>query len=249
MPGSPSLLVSFQNAAELLVCGEDAPSWLDLKNPSRGPLGCPELDQAEDFLEAVRMLPTTAGRRTTSLALGELHERSWSGMEAVIAKFDYAKVALSACEPDRDWPNQLEPLRSMLSQPSRLVLTYYADRSLAGCPDWTNVIQSARTFGSQYLLIDTFDKAAGRLWTWLSRGELQDMIAQAQAAGLQVALAGSLKLGELGAAFELGAEIVGVRGAVCEFASRLSPISRDKVIRAAEEVRSACRAMTTGMVT
>ena len=58
--------------------------------------------------------------------------------------------------------------------------------------------------------------------------ELKEFVDSSQEAGMRVALAGSLKLDHMDALKELGPDIIGVRGAVCEGKDRKTRISPEQ---------------------
>lgn len=237
------LLVSYQNASELEATHGFLPDWIDLKNPSRGSLGCPSAKTAEAFLKTARAL-VKGGAPTISVAVGELKDGSWVGCEEFIAGFDFAKIGLAHCQLCPSWQNEVRELHASLNLPNRLILCYYADAHLAESPNWQQVLEVSQSIGAAYILIDTFDKQAGRLWDWCSEDQLLSMKASAQKVGIQLALAGSMQLDELPQVVRLGVNVVGFRGAVCKFGSRVQTLCRDRLDKASEAIRCLLRLST-----
>jgi uncharacterized protein (UPF0264 family) len=62
------------------------------------------------------------------------------------------------------------------------------------------------------------------------------MAREASLAGLQLSLAGSLKLDELETAVEVGATVVGLRGALCHNGSRTGSLCRDRLWQALDRI-------------
>jgi (5-formylfuran-3-yl)methyl phosphate synthase len=235
-PSNLKLLVSYQNAAELLASEGCLPDWIDLKNPDRGSLGCPTADVAAAFLKTARGL-VKQGKTNLSIAVGELRGNAWLGMEEVIAGFDFAKVGLENCVDNASWSTDAIALSKQLKLPERLILCYYADAHRAHSPGWEQVLDASQAVRAPYILIDTFDKQAGRIWDWCCDLELLKMRDSAAKVNILVALAGSLRLHELARAAQLGIDVVGLRGAVCEFGSRVEPLCRDRLRQALEALQ------------
>jgi uncharacterized protein (UPF0264 family) len=224
----PRLLVSFSSADEFRAVSDLPFDWIDLKSPHRGSLGCPQPAEAVAFSDIARIV-AKRNRCPISLALGELHTHDWASMIGTADKFDFVKVGLSNCLHDPNWQNELELAAGELRMEGRLIPAYYADHKLALSPSWGQVLQAARHLGTKYVLIDTFDKLAGRLWNWLPPEQLASCRSESLDAGVELAVAGSLALDELEGICAMGIPIVGVRGAVCEFGSRRQAIDRARL--------------------
>jgi (5-formylfuran-3-yl)methyl phosphate synthase len=236
VPNHLKLLVSYQNASEFEATQGFLPDWIDLKNPDQGSLGCPTPQTAETFLRTARSL-SKRGATPISIAIGELKDRSWLGCEEIIARFDFAKIGLAQCRLVPTWQKEVLELQASLDLPNRLILCYFADANLADSPDWEQVLEASQRIGATYVLVDTFDKHAGRLWDWCSEDQLLMMKTSAQEVGIQLALAGSMQLDELPRVIRLGVSVVGFRGAVCKFGSRVQTLCRDRLSKASEAIR------------
>jgi (5-formylfuran-3-yl)methyl phosphate synthase len=82
-------------------------------------------------------------------------------------------------------------------------------------------------------LVDTFVKDGRGLYGYLSPRELATLIDATHAVGGSFAVAGQLRLGELG---RVGADVVGVRTAVCRGGDRGGELDRDLVAAAVAEL-------------
>jgi (5-formylfuran-3-yl)methyl phosphate synthase len=105
----------------------------------------------------------------------------------------------------------------------RIVLAAYAD-----APEWDCVIDAAVHCGAKGVLLDTRDKDAPGLFGVLSDEAIERWVQRAHATGLTVALAGKLTAADIPRVEALGADIAGVRGAVCE-GGRGGRVSAEKV--------------------
>ena len=82
---------------------------------------------------------------------------------------------------------------------------------------------------SRSCLLDTAVKDGRGLLEWLSPEALTSLVAEAHAAGLEVALAGALRAEDLPVVRDTGADIAGVRSAVCGDGRRSAPLDAARV--------------------
>ncbi len=226
MPETSKLLVSARSAIESEWVIESGAKWLDLKEPDYGSLGRPKL---ETILELTRM--EISSDLQVSVAGGELGEWPFELDEALAGILPvrfHLKLALANCN-GKKWQETARRISQSLKHPSQLILVHYADSAEAHSPDWTQVIEAARSLDCRYVLIDTHNKRTGGLLDHFSLARLRELIQLARDAGLSVALAGSLKLTQLESLTHLGAEWLGVRGCVCQTNERTSSLCRDKL--------------------
>jgi uncharacterized protein (UPF0264 family) len=224
------LLVSVQNEGEFRIALRAGVRWIDVKDPSRGALGCPEIDVATG-IQRTMILENTADIHF-SVALGELSETPLNDLIHYTGSFaDSAvfKIALSNCCNRTDWRGLATTLAKGIGNPNRLILVHYADANESAAPSWREILLTAREIGSEYLLIDTWGKNGRSLLDFYSVEALQSMIAEANAFGFRVAIAGSLPLEALRSLASLGADWIGVRGAVCDGPHRTGSICETKV--------------------
>lgn len=231
------LLVSVQNESELQVALRAGVRWIDVKDPSRGALGRPEIDVATGIRR--KMTAENAAEIHFSIALGELNETPLDELIRYAGSFldgTVFKVALSDCCRRTDWRELVTALAKGIETSKRLILVHYADASQAAAPSWREVLLTAVELGSEYLLIDTWGKNGNSLLDFYPIEALQSMIADANSAGLSVAIAGSIPMVELRNLANIGADWVGVRGAVCEGPHRTGSICETKVRSALAEL-------------
>jgi hypothetical protein len=88
-----------------------------------------------------------------------------------------------------------------------------------------------------WLLIDTASKDGRRLTDHLATDQLREMVEGAREAGIRLALAGSLRPEDLPILLQLGADLVGVRGAVCQPCERGGPLDPSRLARTVRTVR------------
>lgn len=249
------VLISLQSIDELKIVGDSSFRWLDLKDPTAGSLGCPTYDVADVFISwAEKYIDRNHSK--LSIALGEFNDWFAPRQENtnpirkqatrltqpdrlpdiacqnainLLDRFDFAKLALSETNHCPNWLSDIQSKFGQLIDKQKLILVYYADESIANAPSFHSVLTASIEMGCRYILIDTYAKQRGRLWDWKNHQWLTEAVYQAHQSGLQVALAGSLKMDEFEQAMTTGADVVGFRTALCKDSSRVSSLCCDKL--------------------
>lgn len=214
----PRLLVSVTDATEALAALTGGADIIDVKDPSRGSLG-----KADDRI-INQVIDAVANRAPVTAALGELTRfMTFSPSKPSVSM---VKLGLSHAGPN--WRNDL--WAALLPyRPARPVAVAYADHQRADAPDPHAVLQWAINHHAAALLFDTFIKDGKGLFHWLDDDALRPFVTSAHADGVQVALAGSLRLGDVSRCVALGADIIAVRGAACHSDDRTARISAERV--------------------
>ena len=225
----PGLLVSARSIAESRIIVDSGARWLDLKEPTLGSLGRPSLELV--FAIFALDLPKTV---QLSVAGGEL--LSWTVdlnhmLAAKLPARAYLKLALADCR-DIEWLEVTEQISLALVRRSQLILVHYADTTDSRSPHWQEVIETSKALGGKFVLIDTHNKTLGGLLDHYSLAQLEKMVGVAKQLSLGVALAGSLKLEQLPSLSNIGADWLGVRGAVCLDTDRTGELCLDRLQRA-----------------
>jgi uncharacterized protein (UPF0264 family) len=232
-------LISVRNVREAQSALAGGCDVIDIKEPTRGSLGCAD----EVTIRAISA--QVNGVVSVSAALGELtdlanahskfvsqfalpakHEEGASDGCHARQTLDYIKLGLA--DAPRDWRQQLTRLAEMIGR-DRFVAVAYADAARAGAPDVDAVLQWAIDRRVAGFLIDTHEKNGVTLFDHLPAAALRPTVQRAQAHKLFVALAGSLRQGDLPDATALGPDLVALRGAACDQNDRESAICADRV--------------------
>jgi uncharacterized protein (UPF0264 family) len=231
-PAPTRLLVSVRSAAEVEAALDGGADVIDVKEPGRGPLGQADASVLRDVLRSV------AGRRLVSAALGELTP---DARIPALPGLAYVKWGLAGWPPSAPWREVLRAKIDTSAQVAgpRVVVTAYADWQRAAAPPVEEVWRLAAERPGGVLLLDTFvkDPPVYRDWPltlldWLPLRRLIELCAQARAAGLRVALAGSVGPEHVPALLEAGPDWIAVRGAVCA-GGRQGVVNAGKVRRLA----------------
>lgn len=222
------LLVSVRSALEAEAALRGGAALIDVKEPSRGSLG-----RASDrtLADVVR---TVAGRRPVSAALGELLDapKDIGPPEDIPLTFVKWGLAGYAGRGDAAWRSELwlasRGLRER--QPTcRAVAVAYADCRHARAPAPDEICGFAIENELGAFLIDTWQKDGSTLLDCLTLTEIERLRERCRAAGLPMALAGSLGPAEIQTLLPLRPDWFAVRGAVCQGRQREARIDVGKV--------------------
>jgi (5-formylfuran-3-yl)methyl phosphate synthase len=200
---APGLLVSVRSAAEALVALEGGADLIDVKEPSRGPMGSADADVIETVVRAV------AGRTPVSAAFGEWVDWKERPIPAGLsfAKWGLSRLAESCL--------QVAVKIRHAAGSAAPVLVAYADFERGQSPDPDLVAWDACDIGLPVFLIDTAVKDGSTLLDHIDPITLERIRRRLQHAGVKVAFAGSLDASAIRQLAPLEPEWFAVRGAVC----------------------------------
>ena len=202
------LLVSVADPREARAALAGGADVIDAKDPRRGALGAVAPHRLRAICDAVR------AHRPVSAALGDATQAARIGraaQAAVEAGVTYVKVGFGGIGS----PARVHRLAAAAGAGARLILVGYADWERVDGPHPAVVLEVAAAVGAAGVLIDTAFKGVG-LFGLVPRDSVGTWVAAARGAGLLAALAGGLEGPDLQTAREVGADIVGVRGAACD---------------------------------
>jgi uncharacterized protein (UPF0264 family) len=207
------LLVSVSGPEDAAAAIEGGADIIDAKDASQGALGA----VTPSVLRAI--IVTVGGRRSVSMALGDAPDSSVPTRLAGLAAGDvsFVKLGFAAGVSGQQGAAHARSLAGALAGTgTAMVLAAYADGGLDRLGR-NAVIEIAAECGATGVLLDTLDKRGARpVFGILGPGDVAAWVAEAQRAGLVAALAGSLGADEIALASDTGADVAGVRGAVCD---------------------------------
>jgi uncharacterized protein (UPF0264 family) len=210
------LLVSVSDAADARAALDGGADIVDAKDPSSGGLGAVE----PSVLRAIHA--AAHPHRPVSAALGD----AWDEGHAERGARAAAAVGLAFVKVGFRHVVSIARVRSLVAAAvrgaraanadTRVIAVAYADaqRAQSVAPD--AIHELAASAGAAGVLLDTAFKDGGGLFAYLSPDAVGAWVEAAHAAGLLTAVAGKLDGPALVTARDLGADIVGVRGAACE---------------------------------
>ncbi len=204
------LLVSVTSADEAAAALAAGVDLVDVKDPSRGPLGAAHHETAAAVLAVVN------GRVPVSAALGE-----WSPAAVTEAHWHlklpltYIKWGLAGYGHPAGFGEDLLETRRRVPAGTEVVAVAYADWEAAESPPPAELVRFAKRYRYRAFLFDTFGKSGDTLFDHLPLQELKELVGSLKRSGVKVAVGGSVQFEHLKLLKMVGADWVAVRGAVC----------------------------------
>lgn len=206
------LLVSPRSTEEVEATVAGGADVVDVKRPAEGSLGANYPWVLQEVLDAV---PDGVA---TSAAIGDMDARpglASLAADAVAARgFDYVKVGLHSVTHDEGLEIASGVTRAVDGR-GYAVIAGYGDYALIDALAPVEVAEIAADAGADVAMLDTAIKDGSSLFDHVSDEEVSNFVGTAEDLGLRTALAGSLNRDGVTRAADLGADIVGVRGAAC----------------------------------
>ena len=224
------LMISVLSAAEALDAIAGGATILDIKNPAEGSLGA----QPPEVIREIKKI--SAGKVAVSAAIGDMPNlpgtAALAALGAAACGADYIKVGLHGPGNESEALFLLKEIRKAVREyPVSIVAAGYADHARSGTMNPACLPRVAESAGIQGCLLDTNIKDGRTLFDFLDPQQLRAMAERIHAAGLFFGLAGSLREQDLSPARNLGADIVGMRTAVCRDNQRSGPLEEARVRR------------------
>jgi len=237
------ILISPINDKEALAAAEGGADIIDLKNVLEGSLGANFPWVIQSVLRRLR-----ARKVAFSAAIGDLDNKP--GTAALAARgaascgVDYVKAGIYGARDVKSARAVIAAFSRAARDVNRDVIPVaagYGDyRSFGGLSPLA-LVAAAKGTGVGMVMLDTAIKNGESLFDGISIKEAQAFIDGAHRAGLKAALAGSLTSKHLEISSSLGADVIGVRGAVCAGADRRASIQKKLVQKLVQEVRRLSR--------
>lgn len=222
--------ISSEEAVIAWKCGTDI---IDIKNINEGSLGA-------SFPWVIRDVISKVGdpKVVFSATLGDLPHKpgtaSLAALGAVTCGVKYVKAGLHGSKTVQEG---IELMRAVVRSckevdPAITVVTAgYADYRRFGGLSPQDLVEIAAGSESDMVMVDTYIKDGKSMFDALNEQELEAFVSAAHARGLKVALAGSIRAEHLEQLARIGADVVGVRGAVCGEYDRSTTIDPEKAKR------------------
>jgi uncharacterized protein (UPF0264 family) len=228
------------NKTEALDSIKGGADILDVKNPKEGSLGA-------NFPRVIRKVKeVTPENLELSATIGDLPNlpgtASLAALGAATSGVDYVKAGLlgvKTCEESTVLMTEVVKAVKEYDDSVKTIASGYADFKYIGCMNPLELPLVAYKAQADGVLVDVKIKnGQTNLFSFLTDEKLKELIDKAHNNNLLVALAGSLDTPDIHRVYSLGADIIGVRGAVCTKKDRLSgKLEREKVLEFAEEIR------------
>ena len=212
---------------------------LDVKNPKEGSLGA-------NFPRVIRQVKEVMPKNLElSATIGDLPNlpgtASLAALGAAVSGVDYVKVGLFGVKTSDEATTLMTEVVKAVKEYDRGLKTIasgYADFKSVGCVSPLELPMVAHKAEADGILVDVkIKKGTDNLFSFLTDEQLGEFVTQAHNSNLLAALAGSLDTQDIQRVHNLGADIIGVRGAVCTKKDRLAgKLEREKVLAFAEMI-------------
>jgi uncharacterized protein (UPF0264 family) len=206
---------------------------IDVKNPKEGALGAnfPRIIQ-----QIKQVVPDTL---ELSATIGDLPyipgTASLAALGAAVSGVDYVKVGLFGVKTHEEATflmTEVVKAVKCYNKNIKTIASGYADYTSVGCMSPLELPMVAYDSEADGVLIDAKTKnGVDNLFSFLNDSQLKDFVNKAHNCNLLAALAGSLDVIDIPRVYNLGADIIGVRGAVCVKKDRLAGnVEKQKVV-------------------
>jgi hypothetical protein len=233
------VLISPISLEEALAVCEGGADIVDVKNVNEGSLGANFPWVIKEIVDG-----TKGWDVTYSATLGDLpYKPGTAALAALGAATSGARYVKAGLHGVATVEEALEVMLAVARtcrdyDPSIIVVAAgYADYRRFGGLDPQAIVEVGRRAGADLVMLDTSIKDGKTLFDSLSPDEIAAFVDAAHAAGMKVALAGSIQREHLPILGEMGADVVGIRGAVCSGSDRNTTIRPERVREFVEAVR------------
>jgi uncharacterized protein (UPF0264 family) len=222
------LMISVVSAVEAREAMAGGAEILDVKNPGEGSLGA----QPPSVIREIRNL--VSGRVELSAAIGDMPNlpgtAALAALGAATCGADFIKVGLHGSRTEKDAIALLREVRqAVLEFKTSVIAAAYADFRRAGTLNPLSLPALAASARIRGCLLDTAIKDGQSLFAFMDPPTLRLLVEQAHEAGLLIGLAGALREEDLALVRDIGADIVGLRSAVCRNHQRNEPLDAARV--------------------
>ena len=233
------LLVSVVNKREALEAVKGEAHIIDVKNPKEGSLGA-------NFPRVIRQIKEIVPDNIeVSATIGDLPNlpgtASLAALGAAASGADYVKVGLFGVKTSAEATILMREVGRAVkdyNNASKVIAAGYADFNKVGCLNPLKLPRVAYKAEADGVMIDVKIKGSeSKLFNFLSDKELKKFVDEAHSFNLIAALAGSLVMQDVPRLYDLGADVIGVRKAVCSKRDRLNgKVQRRAVLEFAKEI-------------
>ena len=233
------LLVSVLNRRDAVEAVEGGADIVDVKNPAEGALGA-------NFPWIIREVRDTVPHELeVSATIGNLPylpgTASLAALGAAVSGVNYIKAGLHGIKNPSQGFEIMQSIRravEKLTPKVKVIAVGYADYKELGCINPLRLPDIAHKAEADGVMIDIDRKDEKRLFNYFKPSELKGFVKAAHRSNLIAALAGSLGPDNVDAVSEVGADIFGVRRAVCsKVGGGRGSVNRSLVKKLASTVR------------
>ena len=217
------VLISPKNESEAREAVNGGADIIDVKNPREGSLGA----NFPWVIQSIRALVPSS--IPVSATVGDFPHlpgsASLAALGAAYCGAEYVKVGLRGSHTAADAIFLMERVTKAVKDydpRKKVVVAAYADHGRAHTLDPLLLPAVAESAQCDVVMVDTLVKDGTSLFDFMDTAACTAFIEEGHARNLEVALAGSVKLQHISVLKELGADIVGIRGAACSSGDRVA---------------------------
>lgn len=226
------ILISPISLEEAHVVAQGGCDILDIKNVKEGSLGAQAPWVIQDVVRAFKDQGIIF-----SATLGDLPQKpgtaSLAAFGVAMCGVDYVKAGLHGSKTYEDALEMMvhiERAVRLVSDDILVVASGYADYRRFDGVSCQDVVSAARDSKCNVVMLDTAIKDGKTLLDNMGLDEIQEFVDSGHDAGMLVALAGSVTERDIETLADIGPDIVGVRGAVCDSNDRTRGITLERVV-------------------
>ncbi|MFH1507385.1 MAG: (5-formylfuran-3-yl)methyl phosphate synthase [Candidatus Omnitrophota bacterium] len=219
-------LITVKNIQEAGVVLKSGCDILDIKNPAEGSLGA---SYPWVVKEIMGIVPEDV---QTSIAIGDVPNLpgtiSFAVWGALVFKPDYIKIGLKGTTTQKEavkFMKHIVRTAKLSKLNTRIVPVCYADYIRTQTVNPFYIAEISVEAGAKVAMIDTMIKDGKTLLDFMSVVDLRKIVSMCHKRKIEAAFAGSLTLKHIEIIRDTGADIFGVRGAVCVKGDRESKLS------------------------
>jgi uncharacterized protein (UPF0264 family) len=225
------VLISIRSFEELIPAIEGGADIIDLKNPKEGSLGAP-------YPSLIKKVRNYGNNFTLSVAIGDMPNLPGTAAQAsygaAICGADIIKVGLYGPRSFKEGVNLLKSVVNAakdINQDILVVGAGYADSKTFKGIDSIDIPEICKLAGADIAMLDTYSKNGKKLFQFIDSEKLRKFVKKTHKNNLLAALAGSLKLEDMKKIDDIGADVIGFRGAACSGFDRKNGIVEINKVR------------------
>ncbi|MGZ4950677.1 MAG: (5-formylfuran-3-yl)methyl phosphate synthase [Halobacteriota archaeon] len=231
------VLISPKDEFEAKAAVNGGADIIDVKNPDEGSLGA-------NFPWVIRQIRNLVPDSIeVSATIGDFPHlpgsASLAALGAAVSGADYVKVGLKGSKTRDEALFLMRHVTRAVKEyniNAKVVLAGYADYHRAKTLDPFLLPEVARRAGCHVVMVDTFIKDGTRLFYFMDEASCARFIEKGHDQDLEVALAGSIKMQDIPTLKRIGADIIGIRGAVCSRGDRLAGTIQAENVKAVMDI-------------
>lgn len=225
------------SSTEALEAAKGGAHIVDVKNPKEGSLGA---NFPRVIGEVARIMPRCV---EVSATIGDLPNlpgtASLAALGAAVSGARYIKAGLYGVRKPSEAVSLTREICKAVKDydPAlKVIAACYADFRKLGSLSPVELPEVAHRVGADGVMVDVKMKSREKLFNFLGDADLRRLVERSHTYDLTVALAGSLEQDDVSRVYGLGADIVGVRRAVCSRGDRLKGSVQRKAVKEFIEV-------------